>query len=206
MKTNFFAGILLLMVMGCTNSRITSSWKAENIQPKKYNKIIVRVLIREADRSIREKMEEHFVGDLRGLGYNAITSISLFGPNAFTRMSEERAVNFIKAAQADAVITIVLLDKFKERNYVPGRMRFGSPYNRFGTYYSTINDRINERGYFITDTKYFWESNLYDMETKKLLYSVQTESFSPSTSEALGHEYGKLIVNNMVGKGVLLRK
>jgi hypothetical protein len=203
MKQKFFTGILLLFIMGCSSSKITSSWKAQNVQPKKFNKIMVLGLIREADRTLREKMEAHLVGDLRDLGYNAITSISVFGPNAFTRMSEESALNYIREAEADAVITIVLLDKYKERSYVSGRMRYGTPFNRFGTYYSTIYDRIYERGYFVTDTKYFWESNLYDMSTKQLLYSVQTQSFSPATSEALGHEYGKLIVNDMINKMVL---
>ena len=196
--------IVIFFVTGCTSSRITSSWKADNVQPKKYQKIIVMGLIREADRSMREKMEDHLVGDLTDLGYNAVSSMSVFGPNAFKRMSEEFAVNSIKDAGADGVITIVLLDKQKERRYVSGRMRYASLHsNQFGNYYSTMYDRIYGTGYYVTDTKYFWETNLYDMATRQLLYSVQTQSFSPSSSESLGHEYGKLIVKDMVKKNVL---
>jgi hypothetical protein len=41
------------------------------------------------------------------------------------------------------------------------------------------------------------------MDSKQLVYSVQTQSFDPSSSEILAHEYGKLIVSNMVKNKVL---
>ena len=153
-------------------------------------------------------METHFVGDLQGLGYNAISSMSVFGPRAFRRMTEDSAVNTITNTGADAVITIVLLDKSKEQRYIPGRRNFygAANFNRFGGYYTTMYDRVYTAGYYVTDTRYFWESNLYDMATKQLLYSVQTQSFSPSSSEELAHEYGKMIVNDMVKKHVLVQQ
>ena len=50
------AVVFLFLLVGCgPSSRITSSWKAENIQPKKYNRIVVLGLIRDADRTLREK-------------------------------------------------------------------------------------------------------------------------------------------------------
>jgi len=49
----------------------------------------------------------------------------------------------------------------------------------------------------------FWESNLYDAVSKKLIYSVQTKSFNPENSEKLAHEYGHLIINDMLKKEVL---
>ena len=165
-------------------------------------------LIRQADRTLREKMEEHLVGDLRDLGYNAISAMSVFGPKAFRRMSEDSVINNIKDVGADAVITIVLLDKSKERRYVPAQMRYyNRGYdNRFWGYYTIMYDRIYSPGYYVTDTRYFWESNFYDMASRQLLYSVQTQSFSPSSSEELGHEYGKMIVKDMVKKRVLIRQ
>ena len=64
-------------------------------------------------------------------------------------------------------------------------------------------DRIYENGYYDVSTKYFWESNFYDLETKQLVYSAQTESFDPGSAESLAHEYGKLILSNMVKNQVL---
>lgn len=197
---------LLLIVAGCSTSKITTSWKAENTSPQKYNKILVLGLIREADRTIQEKMENHFVGDLKELGYNAISSMQEYGPKAFDKMDEEATLSKLKNSGVNAVITIVLLDKEKERKYIPGNMSY-SPYsyyyNHFWGYRNTLYNRIYEPGYYVTDTTYFWESNLYDMSTQKLVYSVQTQSFDPANSESMGHEYGLMIVKNMVKQNIL---
>ncbi|HEY8894521.1 MAG TPA: hypothetical protein VIM79_06885, partial [Niastella sp.] len=67
-------------------------------------------------------------------------------------------------------------------------------------------NRVYGPGYYVTNTKYFWESNLFDVASKELIYSVQTESFDPASSESLAHEYGKLIVKDMVKHQLLTRK
>ena len=201
--------ILFLLVAGCTTSKITSTWKAENTIFQNYNKILVLGLIRESDRTLQENMENHFVGDLRNLGYNLVSSLKEYGPKGFDKLDEEAAIEKLRTSGVDAVITIVLLDKQKERKYIPGNLYYspyGYYYNRFWGYYGTLNRRIYEPGYYVTDTKYFWESIFYDMNTRKLVYSVQTQSFDPANSESLGHEYGELIVKNMVKENVLQRK
>lgn len=209
MKKIKWVGIILFMIVtGCSSSKITTSWKAENTVPKKYNKIMVLSLIRETDRTIQENMENHFVGDLKELGLNAVSSLAEYGPKAFDKMDEDAAINKLKNSGIEAVITIVLLDKEKERKYVPGNIYYspyGFYYNRFWGYRSTLYQRIYEPGYYVTESKYFWESNFYDMSTQKLVYSVQTQSFDPVNSEILGHEYGQMIVKDMVKNNILTK-
>jgi hypothetical protein len=194
---------LLLLAVGCSTSKITSSWKAQSITPKKYNKILVLGLIRDADRRIQERMEQHFIGDLTDMGYTAISALQEYGPKAFDSLNEKAALAKIKNSGADAVVTIVLLNKQKERKYVPARAYFEGD---FLGYYGYQHRRIYEPGYYVTDTKYFWESNFYDMSNQALLYSVQTQSFSPENTESMGHEYGKIIVKNMVKQKILQPK
>lgn len=208
-KIKWIGFALLLVAAGCSTSKITTSWKAENITPKTYNKVMVLSIIREADRTIQENMENHFVNDLKELGYNAVSSLKQYGPKAFDKMDEDAAIKELKNSGIDAVITIVLLDKQKERKYVPGTMYYspyGYYYNRFWGYRTALYRRIYEPGYYVTDTKYFWESNFYDMSDQKLLYSVQTQSFDPANSESLGHEYGQMIVKNMIKENILQRQ
>jgi hypothetical protein len=201
--------LALMFVTACTTTKITSSWKAANVQPKHYSKILVLGLIKDSDRSLQEKMEAHLVDDLKSKGYNAVGSLQEFGPKAFSNVTEAEALARLKQSNIDAVVTIVLLDKQKERNYVPGRMYY-SPYvmyyNRFWPYYGTLNYRIYEPGYYVTDTRYFWESNVYEVSTQSLLYSVQTKSFDPANSESLGHEYGRLIIADIVKNNILLQQ
>lgn len=205
-KIKWLALPFVFLFTACTSTKITSSWKAQNFESKAYKKILVLGLIRDTDRSLQEKMETHMIGDLKEKGYNAVGSLNEYGPKAFNQLTEADAISKLKESGVDAVITIVLLDKQKERSYVPGRLYYspyGMYYNRFWGYYGTLHYRIYEEGYYINDTQYFWESNLYDMSTQSLLYSVQTKSFDPANSESLGHEYGKLIISEMVKNNIL---
>jgi hypothetical protein len=196
----------MVMSFGCNTSKITNSWKSDNTADYKFKKILVLGLIRESDRTLQQNMENHLVEDLLRRGYKAESALTEYGPKAFDKMDEEAAIGKIKNTGVDAVITIVLLDKKKERKYIPGNLFFspyGYYYNHFWGYRSTLYNRIYEPGYYVTDTKYFWESNLYDMETQKLVYSVQTQSFDPSNSESMGHEYGQIIVKDMIRNNIL---
>ena len=119
-------------------------------------------IIREADQSLRQKMENHLVGDLRELGYQAYSSFAEFGPKALENLNEEQLYDKMRESGADGVLTIVLLNKEKEKFYVPGHVVY-TPYyvyyNRFSRYYTTIYQRIYSPGYFDVSTNYFWESN-----------------------------------------------
>ena len=191
----------LLLTSGCTSSRITASWKIQNKEVPTFNKVLVLGLIREHDRSLQERMENHLANDLITLGYTVVTSLKEYGPKAFENMKEQEAIEKLKNSGVDAVLTIVLLDKQRERYYVPGKMYFspyGYYYNRFWGYRGVLYQRIYEPDYYVTDTKYFWESNMYVTKTQELMYSVQTESFDPVSTESQAHEYGKMIVKDLL--------
>lgn len=206
MKNYILLVLITIAIASCGTMRLTSSWKSEVSKPLKYNKILVLGLIRDADRSIQENMERHLADDLIAQGIDATTSLKEFGPKAFENLDEAAAINKLKTLGIEAVITIVLLDKQKERNYVPGNINYspyGIYYNQFWGYRTALYQRIYEPGYYVTNTKFFWESNLYEMSNKQLIYSVQTQSFDIDNSNKLGHQYGQLIVNDMIKKGVV---
>ncbi len=207
MKLKYINWIIIPAILfGCSTSQITSSWKAATTVPKKFNKILVVGLIREDDRSFRQKMEDHLVGDLRDAGYNTVSSISEYGPKAFDNMNEGSALQKLQNSGIDGVVTIVLLGKTQEKYYAPNRLNY-TPYSiyqhRFWGYYNTMRDRVYTPGYYDVGTEYFWESNVYDVNTKELVYSVQTKSFDPALSGNLAHEYGKLIIGDIVKNNIL---
>ncbi|MBL0359004.1 MAG: hypothetical protein IPP72_20035 [Chitinophagaceae bacterium] len=209
MKKILIMAAVIISFTGCSSTRITSSWKSDSIHNLKYNKVLVVGFVKDTDRAALEKMEQHLVGDLKDLGYNAVASMQEYGPKAFDKMEEAQVLDKLKSSGVDAVITIVLLDKEKESRYMPGSIHyspFGYHQNRFYRYYGTMNTRIYEPGYYVTDTRYFWESNFYTINTETLLYSAQTTSFDPVNAESLGHEYGMTIVNDMVKQNVLAKQ
>jgi hypothetical protein len=199
----------LLFFSSCSSLKVTHTWLAPAAQPKAYKKIMVVGLIKDKDRQLREKMENHLVGDLTDLGYHAVASLAVFGPRSFEGMQEEAVIAMLESSGADAVITIVLLDKEKEKKYVPSmvtRSPYGIYQRRFRRYYSTMNERIYEPGYYSEQTNYFWESNLYNLPEGELLYSMQTKSFDAASAQSQAHAYGKLIVKDLQQRGLLKKK
>jgi hypothetical protein len=117
----------------------------------------------------------------------AVSVTQIFGAKAFEGMDEKAALPKIAQINADGVITILLFEKNKETRYVPPHVYGGN----FWHYYGFRSDQIYAPGYYVTDTRYFWESNFYRLPSQSLIYSSQTRSFSPANTESLGHEYGR---------------
>lgn len=204
--TTFFTLLALLLIIACADVRITHSWQSSSASQNRYNKILVVGLFTNKDRALREQMETHLQGDLQALGIHAVSAIKLYGPTSFEQTNEDAFLSKIEGDGMDAALTIVLLDRKKEKHYVPGRVYFSPFYSyhtRIGPYWGIMYDRIYSPGYYQSTTRYFWESNIYDLKTKRLIYSVQTETFDPDEASSLAHQYGKVIVNDIKDKNIL---
>jgi hypothetical protein len=204
-KNAIFSTILIaavcLILASCSNTKLTSSWKPANATTlAPGNKILVLGIIREKDIRLRMQMEGFLVDALKAKGYNAVSAYTLYGPEMFGNKEEEAVLGQLHNSGIAEVFTISLLDKARERTYQPG---MAYPYSPFWGYYSYMYGRIYDPGYISVDTKFFWESNLYDVGTKKLLYSVQSHSTNPSSAADMGKAYSKVIIKNMEKEGLL---
>jgi len=196
------------VLFSCQTSKITTTWTDNNVSPKKYNKILVLGVLKDNDHELESKMEKHLAGDLNDLGYSAFAASDVFPSGTFIKGDTTKAIEALNSKGFDAVLTIVLLNKEKEKQYIPGRV-IHTPYapyhDRLDLYYYTMYDRIQTEGYYESGTKIFWESNFYDRNSKKMIYSSQTESFDLGSKENLAHYYGALLVNNLVKRKVLIK-
>jgi len=194
---------MFFLAGGCSSTRITNFWVVKPIPVNQFKKIMVVALVPDDEVILRFEMEGHIVDDLNENNLQSVSSVSAFGPKSFRNQPEDSVLTQLMNSGADAVITIVLLNKQRERHYVPATVYytpFGIYHHHFWGYYNTMYTRIYSPGYYQFSTKYFWESNFYDLANKSLLYSVQTESFDPVDRNALAHEYGKLIVSDLIDK------
>ncbi len=190
---------IILFIKCGPATRISYSWKS-SVAVNSYHDILVVAIVNQQNHALQSNMENHLVNDLMSRGIKAYAAMPLLGPKALEGKSEEAVLEYLQQPNIDGILTIVLLNKQKEKYYVPGRVYY-SPYmvyhRQFWGYYHAVYDRIYEPGYYSQSTDYFWESNLYDAKTKELIYSVQTKSFDPASTEKLAHEYGKLITADM---------
>lgn len=205
----FVGALAIFTIISCNGTQVISSYKNEKVAAKDYKKILVLGIFQQKERALRQEAEMQLVNRLIEQGYNASSAMKDFGPKAFEKVTEDQLAANLKTSGYDAVITTALLDKKDERNYQQGTSRIqpvGVFYNRFGRYYSTVYDRVYQPGYYTKSTDYFLESNLYDIASGDLLYSVQTKSYDPSSATSLAIDNSKKVVKDLKDKGVLVKK
>lgn len=207
-KVTLLPFIVSFLFFSCETSKITSSWRSDDKPPVPYKRIIVLALIKNRDTSIREYMEMRLTENLNKMGFPAVSAVSIFGAKALDKMGEDEAMQKLKAVGADAIVTIVLLNE-QNRNYV---------YRPIQNYDARTLLRDRMRGFYFPgpdsysqspipglEKRFFWETNLFDLKSLALVYTVRTETYDPVSTHTMGDEYGILIANNMVDKRVLVK-
>lgn len=201
---------VIFVIASCSSTMITSSWKSPQATNLGSKKIMVIALLPDKNRALQQSMENQLVSELKERGVQALSAFTTFGPK-FSPQDEEKALKKLDEKGVHAVLTIVLLNKDKDKQFNPGNASIypvGYYRSWFG-YYQTVYSRVYSPGYYTSSTKFFWESNLYDMDGtngKKLLYSAQSQSFDPSSISKLATEYSNKIVNDMAKQGLLPSK
>ncbi len=199
---------LLSVIISCQPSKITGSWTARDITPKKYEKILVLGVLTDSDFELQSKIENHMADDLKELGYNSVAANKIFPPGTFVKGDSARAKAAIEGKGFDGILTIVMLNKEKEQVYVPGNSIDNDYYNRFGRfdrYMTEVSDRIYLPGYYAEQTKYLWENNFYDLGSRQLIYSARTSTFDIASKTTLAHTYGLLMVQSLIHKKIILK-
>lgn len=201
-----FVATIIVILPSCSSTELLSSWKADNANLKKYNKVLVVGLTGAKDRDIRESVESAMVNALRTNGITAEAASDNYGPKAFEKMSDEAVIKKVKSDGYDGIMMLALLDKAKEKNYTPGRVSYTPYYTYYSRYWRqwrTMYDRVYEPGYYTNTTNYTLEANLYNVGEDKLEYSAQAKSFDPGDAQVLASSFTKTVVADMIKKGVV---
>ncbi|MBU6158630.1 MAG: hypothetical protein KGP35_06315 [Bacteroidetes bacterium] len=198
--------IFFISVASCTTTRIDSSWKDPQFQNTAFKKIIVAGIMEGKKRkSLQLSFESHAVNDLKMIGYTAKAASDVYGLRGINGKSEGEILQMLKKDGYDAAITFTLLDINKEKSYVQGHLEFwpgGFYFNRFGRYYSYWYKRIYSPGYYVTNTTYIVEGNVFELGTDKLIFTAQTESIDPSSVDNLAHRISRSLVQSMQEKNI----
>lgn len=202
---------ITMWASACSNStHITSSWNnPDSAAVRPLQKVMIVALLPDRDRDLRQRIEQEVATKLAMEGFVTVSAFTQFGPQAFEGKKEKEVLESFAKAGVDGVMTISLLDKEKEKNYVPGKVTYypgPTRYNRFWGYYRTYARRVHSPGYYTTSTRYFLETNLYDTQRSVLLYSSQSEAVDPGSVENLAGDYAKALVNDMKDKKLLAGK
>lgn len=188
---------------GCASStQITGSWKSPDATSQTYNKIIVAALTDNVQT--RQTIENSLQAQLQQQGINATKSIDVFPPALMREQGSDTdmLLSKIQGEGYDAIMTAAVIDKETETHYVPGNYAY-APVTRFGWYgsfagyYSYLYPTLYQPGYYNKDKVYYLETNLYDAQSEKLLWSAQSKTYSPASLSKFADKFAQLTVNQM---------
>ncbi len=196
------------IMAACSSTKVTSSWKSPDVSSSNLSmkKIMVAALLPDRNRELQKSMEGQLVDELKSKGINAVSAYEVYGPK-FLPEDEHKAVSKLQESGVDGFLTIVLVDKSKQKRYNPGYTQFAPVgyYRSWFGYYRTVYGQIYTPGYYTTQRKYLWESNLYSLPDEKLIYSAQSESFDPSSINKLASDYSGKLINDMSKQGLVAK-
>jgi len=211
------------MVLGCSSvTELNTSIKAPEVTPKKYDKLaILAFLPARSNRAIVETAVEKVLQDEGIKGRATFDMFPLAGDKELIqnmKLSPEELKAIVREKVTkngiDGLLTISLLDAKSEERYVKGSsVSVGVPlyavdpiYNyTYVDYYNYAYTTVSKPGYYVQTTTYFIETNLYDIATEKLLWTAQTTTKNPESAEKEAIAFGKIIVQDMLRKEVLLK-
>ncbi len=215
-KSTLLVLSLLALFNACQTTKLVGSWKKPEATPKKFTSLGVVAMI--PNMSNRTLVETSVAGELRSKGIAATATFDIFplagkkdivkeldiDPEELKKMVKARIQKF----EFDAILIVGVLDVQKESRYNQGAsFSFAFPvydYTYYG-YYNYAYSTIHYPGYYTTNTTYFVESNLYDVNTENLIWTGQTKTEDPQSVAKEAPDFAKLIVNEMISKNALSR-
>ncbi|WEK18548.1 MAG: hypothetical protein P0Y49_17295 [Candidatus Pedobacter colombiensis] len=210
-KVNFFAILLISGILwSCSPAtRVTGSWVSSSARGTMLSGRTVFIASLTRNMEVRTKLENAWASQAAVKGVKVVKSTEYFSPDYYQKLPSERELlSRIQNSGANYILTISLINKESETRYVPGSMGY-APYPYYGwyggfySYYNYWRPMFYDPGYYVTDKKYFLETNLYSMDDNKLVWSAQTETVNPASIDNFANSYPKILINQMVKDGLL---
>ncbi len=168
--------------------------------------MLVLALFTEKNNRAKRAMENELAKDLNKFGYDAVAATQQFGSTIFSGMSEQDVLQKLREKGIESVVTITLVNKDKQKRYVPSTYGYRPGFWGYYSYYSPWSYRYGP-GYqparTEVNTSYVFETNLYNVNTNQLLYSAESKTVDASNMATLADDYAKTIVRDMKRKNIM---
>jgi len=198
MKTNTWlfptlSIIVLCLLISCASTKVTGEWKDPNFEAKKFNKIMIIGIAKQPTQRIA--YEDEFVRQLKAAGVMAISSHSII---PFDKMLDKATiVQNIAGMGIDGVIITRVRDVEDKVEYYRSNNMYDY-YNRSFTVTPSFQTSSP-----IYKRKYNFESNLYDVKTEKLVFSLSSKTYAPENINKRLGPYIEIVVKKLTQNNLL---
>jgi hypothetical protein len=189
--------VFVVLLAGCMkDTRVTESWYDPDIQSVRLDDVVAVALM--PDEATRRASEDEMVAELRSRGLDATPGYELLDSNEVRdveRVREELAGRF------DSVLTMRLVAQQDRVTYVPPSPSAG--YGFWG-WYGWAAPIAYDPGYYDVDTVVRVETNLYDLDGDKLLFTSTSETVDPDGVRDLTDDVLQAVGERLERQGVIV--
>ncbi len=171
-----FVAALVGICAACTNTRLTDTQVNETIRGESVSYVLV-IMVTDDDE-LREPFEDGFVAQFNKRGVNAVSSLDVFAIPGDQKLKKEVILKTVDEYQNDAVLISHLVDVEKSEVSKFSNASSTSGSGGFYGFYNYAYDYVHAPGLYSTHTHKFvrLETNLYDVEIEKFMWSGRAES------------------------------
>jgi hypothetical protein len=121
------------------------------------------------------------------------------------KVSKESVLEAINGRAVNAVLVVHLVGTEDRDIYHPPRTTYAPArysYRYYG-YYSSVYDYVYEPGYYTRHKFVKLETNLYDVATETLVWSMQSETIDPDTANSLVESLAQTVIESLRSERLL---
>jgi len=210
MKKNAFAIFMTaLVVVACTSTKETTGvWvNKDKMQGKSFSKIFIVAM--SADPEVRSTVENDLARIATARGHAVVKSIDVIQTNLKDPKlpTKDDVVAKVKESGCDGVFVAAVLKKEESLGYTAGTTAYSvQPYQTYYPgYYSYWYPSVSTPSYYDHEKTYVIQSNLYDVASEEIMWSVQSKVFSPETLKKFSQSYTSTLIKQLE-KSKLIKK
>jgi hypothetical protein len=204
-QISVYIGVLFLVACAAS-TEITAVWRNPENAGTSYKNICIAAITENVAN--KQVVEQEMSNQLKVNGVKSTKIVDIL-PYKFTGNPEEKNIILEKVRENknDGILTFTLIKQKDETRYVPGSASYApyGAYGSFGGYYGYYGARMYDPGYYTQDEIYFIETNLYDVATEKLVWSVQSKTWNPSNINQFAQDFTRAITQQLIKSNVIKR-
>ena len=183
-----------LLLSGCAQTQVTSVWVDQEYQGDGIDNVIVVGISRDA--GLRRIFEDEFVSLFKQKGVKATASYRVLPDEDL--QDEKKLDSTVRNSGFDTILMTRVIDVRKDTQYIPPDYIYAPPsyyYRGWHGYYAQAY--MMSPGYTVEYETAVLETNLYDLQTDKLVWSARSDA--PSDGKAGKHikDFARTIISRL---------
>ncbi|MFC1829885.1 hypothetical protein ACFL0O_09755 [Thermodesulfobacteriota bacterium] len=195
------AAVLIFFVSACATTKLTETWKDKSYTGGSLKSVMVLGVTQ--NPKTRRMFEDAFSNQFKSRGVEAIASLDAIPDDMEMTLDNVKShKEIIKSAAAikgmETVLVTHLAGVDEKEEYHPASHDPMSPgIGDFGSFYADAFTATYTPGRYVTKRYLRLASNLYDVETEKLIWFAQSQTVDPKSANEMIEALGKAVMKSL---------